>query len=137
MKSKITFIILLSLSPVVCLAQAQPPAVFTAEQAEQGKVFYAQDCASCHGPDLEGGNGPALTGTSFRQLMADQNRTAASLLQVISETMPYDAPGNLPDAQFDAILAYILSRSGYPAGSEKLTAENPHMAELKPGNQSQ
>jgi mono/diheme cytochrome c family protein len=137
MKSKFAFTILLSLFLVVGLAQAQAPAVFTAEQAEQGKVFYAQDCASCHGPDLEGGNGPALTGTAFGQLMTDQNRTAASLLQVITETMPYDAAGNLPDAQFDTFLAYILSRSGYPAGNQKLTADNPHLAELKLGNPSQ
>ena len=67
-------------------------------------------------------------------MMTDQNRTAASLFDVIRFTMPYDAAGNLPDAQFEAITAYILSRSGYPAGDEKLTADNPHLADLKLGS---
>jgi alcohol dehydrogenase (cytochrome c) len=136
MKPAPYLILLLSLYPVVCLAQSQPPAVFTAAQARQGKIFYAQACASCHGPDLEGASGPALTGADFQQSMMDQNRTAASLLAVVTQTMPYDAAGNLPDAQFADIVAYILSRAGYPAGSEELSPKNPHLAELKLGAQS-
>jgi mono/diheme cytochrome c family protein len=109
-------------------------AVFTADQAQQGKIFYAQACASCHGPDLEGATGPALTGPDFRQMLTDQNRTASSLLDVIRYTMPYDAAGNLPEAQFDAITAYILANAGYPAGAEKLSPDNPHLADLKLGS---
>ena len=134
MKSASCLLLLLPLCVAATLARGQALAVFTAQQAAQGKIFYAQACASCHGPDLEGGTGPALTGPEFRQLLADQNRTAASLLDVIRNTMPYDAAGNLPDAQFDAITAYLLSRSGYPAGAEKLSPDNPHLADLKLGS---
>jgi len=134
MKSAPYLLLLLPLCLAASLARGQAVAVFTAEQAQQGQAFYARDCASCHGPDLEGASGPALTGPDFRQMMTDQNRTAASLFDVIRFTMPYDAAGNLPDAQFEAITAYILSRSGYPAGDEKLTADNPHLADLKLGS---
>jgi len=136
MKRAPYLIFLLLLCPMASLAQSQPLAVFTAQQARQGKIFYAQACASCHGPDLEGASGPALTGSDFLQSMMDQNRTAASLLAVVTETMPYDAAGNLPDAQFEDIVAYILSRSGYPAGSEEFSPKNPHLAQLKLGPQS-
>jgi hypothetical protein len=47
--------------------------------------------------------------------------------------MPYDAPGMDPDAQYNDITAFILSRLGYPAGNEKLDPDNPHLAELKLG----
>jgi hypothetical protein len=82
---------------------------------------------------MEGGSGPALTGPDFRQMMTDQNRTARSLLDVIRQTMPYDAPGIDPDVQYNDITAYILSRSGYPAGNERLSPDNPHLSELKLG----
>ncbi|HWC62775.1 MAG TPA: cytochrome c [Rhizomicrobium sp.] len=122
---------------VPCLAAssayAQPPAVFTADQARRGQVIYPRQCGACHGPDMEGGSGPALTGPDFRQLLTDQNRTARSLLDVIRETMPYDAPGIDPDADYDDITAFILSRLGYPAGDEKLTPDNPRLPELKLG----
>jgi mono/diheme cytochrome c family protein len=119
-----------------CLAAARGDvlAVFTAEQAREGQPLYVHNCAACHGPDLEGLSGPALTGPAFRQMLSDQNLTAASLLSVVMNTMPYDSQGNLPDAQFEAIVAYILSRAGYPAGTEKLAPDNPHLAELKLGS---
>ena len=134
MKSAPYLLLLLPLCLAASLARGQALAVFTADQAAQGKIFYAHACASCHGPDLEGADGPALTGPAFRQMLTDQNRTAASLLDVIRNTMPYDAAGNLPDEQFNAITAYILSRAGYPAGAEKLSPDNPHLADLKLGS---
>ena len=134
MKSAPYLLLLVPLCLAASLARGQVFAVFTAEQAQQGKTFYAQACASCHGPDLEGATGPALTGPDFRQMLTDQNRTASSLLDVIRYTMPYDAAGNLPEAQFDAITAYILANAGYPAGAEKLSPDNPHLADLKLGS---
>jgi mono/diheme cytochrome c family protein len=134
MKSAPYLLLLVPLCLAASLARGQVLAVFTADQAQQGKIFYAQACASCHGPDLEGATGPALTGPDFRQMLTDQNRTASSLLDVIRYTMPYDAAGNLPEAQFDAITAYILANAGYPAGAEKLSPDNPHLADLKLGS---
>ena len=123
---------------VLCLvtlaAYAQPPAVFTAAQAARGKAIYFRQCGACHGPDMEGAEGPPLTGPDFQKLMADQNRTAASLLEVIRQTMPYDAPGMDPDDDYNDITAFILSRLGYPAGNEKLAPDSPHAGDLKLGS---
>ena len=38
---------------------------FTEEQATGGQEAYAQACAQCHGEELQGGVGPALTGQTF------------------------------------------------------------------------
>ena len=114
-------------------ARSEALAVYTIEQAKAGAALYPNQCGACHGPEMEGLSGPALTGPDFRQMMAEQGRTAASLLDVIRQTMPYDAPGMYPDEQYDDITAYILSRMGYPAGSEKLEPNNPHLTELKLG----
>jgi mono/diheme cytochrome c family protein len=124
---------LLPLCLLVVPAHAQPAAVFTAEQARRGLAIYPRQCGACHGPDMEGGSGPALTGPDFRQLLTDQDRTAKSLLDVIRQTMPYDAPGIDPDADYNDITAFILSRLGYPAGNEKLSPDNPRLPELKLG----
>ncbi len=124
---------LLPLCFIAPLARGQALAVFTAAQAAQGKAFYAHDCAACHGPAMEGEYGPPLTGPAFSQSMAGQNRTVASLLDVIRFTMPYDSQGNLPDAEYEAVTAYLLQQSGYPAGSEKLSIGNSHLSELKLG----
>lgn len=43
---------------------AQAPAGFTAAQAERGSVVYRQTCAGCHGAELNGVNGPALSGAT-------------------------------------------------------------------------
>ena len=40
--------------------------VYTDEQAKRGTPLYSQFCASCHGPDLTGGEmAPALAGGDF------------------------------------------------------------------------
>jgi mono/diheme cytochrome c family protein len=52
-------------------AAAQQPksqwdGVYTEEQAKRGERVYAHYCASCHGPDLAGGEmAPGLTGGEF------------------------------------------------------------------------
>ncbi len=124
----------LGLCAALSVARSQPLAVFTQGQVDAGKAVYPKQCGQCHGPDMEGGTGPALTGPDFRQLLTEQNRTAQSLLDVIRQTMPYDAPGIDPDEQYNDITAYILSRLGYPAGSENLTPDSPHAAALKLGS---
>ena len=131
MKASRNIILLLPLCLAGSSALAQPPAIFTAAQVQRGQALYPRQCGACHGPDLEGGTGPALTGPDFRALAAGQNLTAASLLDIMRQTMPYDAPGIDPDADYNDILAYMLSRLGYPSGSETLSPDNPHLKDLK------
>ncbi len=90
---------------------------FTAAQAEDGAAAYENDCAQCHGANLEGYTGPALTGPQFTQTFG----SASALLGFVSTNMPYDAPGSLSHADYVAIVAFILSRNGLAAGKTALT----------------
>jgi mono/diheme cytochrome c family protein len=112
---------------------AQEPLLYTAGQAKLGTVLYARQCAACHGAQLEGGAGPALTGDSFRALAATQHLTPAALLDVISKTMPMTSPGSLRPDDYASLVAFILQRAGYPAGSEPLMKGNSGLTTLNLG----
>jgi mono/diheme cytochrome c family protein len=111
-------------------AAADSPALYTAAQAGAGAAVFAQQCATCHGANLEGVAGPALKGPVFRQMAAAQNLNAQSLLTVISQSMPQDNPGSLTPAQYSALAAFILQQSGYPAGAAELSATTPNLKDL-------
>jgi len=112
---------------------ADTPALYNAAQANAGGQIFAQQCATCHGAQMEGGAGPALRGTPFHQLAQAQNLNAQSLLTVVSQTMPQDNPASLPPAQYKALVAYILQQNGYPAGGAELSADNPQLKDLNLG----
>ncbi len=112
------------------LAQSGAPAIYTAEQATAGAAVYAAQCAACHGNQLEGVAGPALKGSGFKAMATAQGLNGESLLQVVALSMPQTDPGSLSAEQYAEVVAYMLRENGYPAGSEKLTADNPHLKEL-------
>lgn len=90
---------------------------FTAAQAEQGASAYENDCAQCHGANLEGYSGPALTGPQFTEAYG----SVSALLGFVSTSMPYDAPGSLSHEDYVAIVAFILGKNGLAAGKTALT----------------
>jgi PQQ-dependent dehydrogenase (methanol/ethanol family) len=92
---------------------------YTAEQALRGAAAYAQYCVNCHGVNLQGESGPALTGQTLR--LAYGEGTAAQLYDFISRQMPQDRPGSLTRQEYLDVTAYILSRNGFPAGNKPLT----------------
>jgi polar amino acid transport system substrate-binding protein len=100
---------------------AAPPALYTSAQASAGAKLYAAQCAQCHGANLEGGVGPALTGPNLVRLANKTKLTVGDFFQFMSLQMPLNAPGSLPKDQYVQILAYILKYNGYPAGSKPLT----------------
>ena len=93
---------------------SSPPTLYTVEQAKVGANAYAQNCAMCHGADLKGGVGPALAGRSF---VAGRGATIGGVFAAVSQQMPATDPGGLSHAQYEAIMAYILQKNGYPAGA--------------------
>jgi mono/diheme cytochrome c family protein len=115
---------------------AQNTALYTAAQAGQGATLYATQCAACHGAELEGIAGPALTGPAFHQMAAVQHLTPKSLLDVISTTMPMTAPGKLTADQYASLVAFLLQRNNYPAGDKPLAKDNPDLASLDLGGGS-
>lgn len=93
--------------------------VYTAEQASRGSAAYTTNCAICHRPDLRGGEGRALVGTKFFDSWGED--TLDSLFAVIRQRMPENRPGSLDESTYLDVLAFILERNEYPAGTTALT----------------
>lgn len=93
--------------------------VYTAEQATRGDVVYKEQCAACHGDNLEGsGPMPALAGRDF--LSNWQGKTLADLFDKTQATMPAIAPGSMTAQQTADVVAYMLQASQYPVGTTAL-----------------
>ncbi|MER3483406.1 MAG: cytochrome C [Meiothermus sp.] len=93
-------------------------------KATTGKAQYSQNCAGCHGANLQGGAGPALKGSSFTAKWANGSKTVDDLYYIIHTQMPLNAPGSLKESQYLAITAYILQQNGYKAGKTALSSKN-------------
>jgi cytochrome c len=109
---------------------ADPAAVYTDEQAISGRQVYYRACANCHGENLAGKVGPALTGRQFHQMVAAQKMTAPLLFNFIATKMPQSKPGSLSSEQAAAIMAFILKQNGYPSGDTRLTPDNPQLGKI-------
>jgi S-disulfanyl-L-cysteine oxidoreductase SoxD len=112
------------LTPLAVQAQTKQSVwdgVYTDGQADRGRAQYAQRCAMCHGPVLEGnGEAPPLTG----EFIPDwAGMSLADLHDKIRITMPLNAPGTLTPAAASDVLAYILKADGFPAGSRELGSD--------------
>ena len=96
--------------------------VYSDAQAKRGMTLYAEQCASCHGENLEGVADlfPALTGDAFGKMWL--GKSVGELFDKIATTMPALDPGSLKPEQNADITAFILSKSKYPAGAADLVA---------------
>jgi PQQ-dependent dehydrogenase (methanol/ethanol family) len=90
----------------------------TPAQVEEGRGIYATRCASCHGSELQGGAGLALSGSVFQTKW--RGRFLRDLHGIVAQQMPLNAPGSLTvDESFD-VLAFLLTKNGYAAGAAPL-----------------
>ena len=102
-------------------AQAAGP-TFTTAQSEQGKSAYAQNCASCHGQDLDDGEfAPPLKGVSFIQQWG--GRSADGLFTYIGTMMPPANRGGLGAETYTQLLAYLLEVNGVQPGNQPLPSD--------------
>jgi mono/diheme cytochrome c family protein len=102
-------------------AKSTSDGVYTAPQAETGSKVYAQYCASCHGADLAGGEmAPGLVSGDFQSNW--NTLTLDQLFDRIRNTMPQDRPQTLSSAEAASVLAYVLAKTGFPAGKSALPA---------------
>ena len=89
---------------------------------EQGKSVYEQQCASCHGANLQGGLGDRLIGG--RGSLANNDPTkapvktiesywpyATTIFDYVKRSMPFNAPDSLSNGDVYAVTAYILSEA--------------------------
>jgi mono/diheme cytochrome c family protein len=111
-------------------AKTQWDGVYTAEQAKRGEPLYSQYCASCHGPDLTGGEmAPGLTGGEFQSNWNDLS--LGELFERMRISMPQNAPGSLSRQQDADILAYMLFKGNYPAGQAELPTQTEVLSTIK------
>jgi mono/diheme cytochrome c family protein len=110
--------------------KSQWEGVYSADQAKRGEPLYAQYCASCHGPDLAGGEmAPGLTGGEFSSNWNDLS--LGDLFERIRVSMPQNSPGSLTRQQNADILAYMLSKANVPAGSAELPTQTEMLKGIK------
>jgi mono/diheme cytochrome c family protein len=104
--------------------------VYTVEQAKRGETLYANNCASCHGSALGGGeSAPALTGGEF---FANWNGlTVGDLFDRIRVSMPADRPGKLSREQNADVLAFMLSVCQFPAGKTELAHQSEILKQIR------
>jgi alcohol dehydrogenase (cytochrome c) len=99
------------------------PVGFTQAQAARGRSAYTENCASCHGPNLDDGQfGPPLKGMAFRAHWHDQSPEA--LRSLVTKRMPPASPGSLGGETYADIDAYLLQENGAGAGTAALAASS-------------
>ena len=104
--------------------------IYTEAQAKRGDVLYKEQCATCHGDNLEGsGPMPALAGKDF--LASWQGKSVGDLFEKTHTTMPATAPGSLTPAQTADIVAYMLAASRYKVGSSELESKSEALNQIK------
>lgn len=104
--------------------------IYTQEQADRGKPLYAEQCASCHGDNLEGsGPMPALAGPDFQTNWS--GKTVGELFEKTHTTMPATAPGSLTADQVADVIAFMLSVGQYPAGAAPLATTMETLSQIK------
>jgi mono/diheme cytochrome c family protein len=94
--------------------------VYSDPQAARGRTLYADKCASCHGPALQGDSAPPLTGDEFIAQWGAQ--PLADLVNKIQRTMPQNDPGKLSREQSTDLVAYLLQTGKFPAGQAELAS---------------
>jgi alcohol dehydrogenase (cytochrome c) len=103
---------------------------YTEAQADAGATAFAANCATCHGPRLQGGAGPALVGAGF--LTQWRTRTLSDLYSFVHTSMPLTKPGSLTNQQYADIAAFVLRSNGFVAGTTPLTAGSELSRVLQP-----
>jgi S-disulfanyl-L-cysteine oxidoreductase SoxD len=131
MKLRIAAVLFIPLATIVVLnntVHAQPPTrsvwegVYTDEQATRGKGLYSQECASCHGGELTGGEmAPPLAGGEF--MAGWDGLTVGDLFERIRISMPQNSPGSLSGQQNADILSFVLNANKFPSGATEMPKE--------------
>ena len=103
--------------------------VYTEAQAMRGEPLYAQECAACHGPDLEGGEmAPGLSGGEF--VWNWNGLSMGDLFERVRVSMPQDNPGKVSRQQKADILAFMLLRNEFPVGETELATRTERLSRI-------
>jgi mono/diheme cytochrome c family protein len=104
--------------------------VYSQEQARRGERLAVEQCVSCHGDRLTGGeSAPPLAGELFNSTW--EGVPLSELADRIRTTMPQDKPSSLSRQQTADVVAYMLNLGTFPAGSSPLGTESSVLAQIK------
>jgi cytochrome c2 len=92
---------------------------YTEYQSEQGREVYKSSCISCHGDAGIGGAGPPLNN------ILQKYPTQQDVFNYASKFMPVGRAGELPQEEYEAVAAYIMSLNGVEAEQEQAEEEPP------------
>lgn len=92
-------------APPPAAAPAPSTTAVPAEQAQRGENAFLASCTACH-------SSGEFNDTAFQTRW--RNRTARDLFDLMSATMPEDAPNSLPQERYVEIVAYLLTLNGFP-----------------------
>jgi hypothetical protein len=87
--------------------------VFTAEQADRGKIVFEKSCKNCHPPEFYS-----------ERLVRYANKPVNDFFEIVATTMPADNVGSLLTSEYVDVMAYILQITGSPAGKTELSTDN-------------
>jgi mono/diheme cytochrome c family protein len=94
--------------------------VYTAPQAERGKLVYKRACVECHPLDWYRG----------AQMKAWEGAPVFGLFELIMNRMPPQNPASLKRREYAEILAFILSLNDQPAGNEELSSQESALTHI-------
>ena len=101
----------------VASASDSPAAgIFTAGQADRGRIAFDETCSDCH-------TNSEFRGRAFQSTWG--HRTVYSFYRSVRSTMPDDNPGSLEEETYLDVVSYILSINGHVAGLVELAADHP------------
>jgi mono/diheme cytochrome c family protein len=98
------WLVVLALAGLLAVACRSPEPILRQPdvQAGWGAAVYQIECARCHDPQR-------VVPLTVERLVPYRN--AENLYAYISETMPLDKPGALPDYDYWAVTAYLMHAS--------------------------
>jgi mono/diheme cytochrome c family protein len=123
-------LVLLMAARLAAAPQSPAPAggVYSAAQANRGRIVVETHCSSCHGDDLTGLEGPALVGNAF--MLKWEQRTLDALFRKIRDTMPTGAVTSVSDDEKIDAVAYVLQLNGFTEGPGDLRPDIDALARI-------
>jgi mono/diheme cytochrome c family protein len=106
---------------VILLAASDPTMLvpsYTTDQAAKGQILFYENCAECHGAELDGNYGPALSGPGGNV----QWETVSYVWGYMTAHMPAGNANGLRPKEYVEIMAFLLKMHANPAGRKPLTA---------------
>ena len=91
-----------------------PPATYWPVQAELGERVFNQTCAMCHAR-------AQFVGESFVETWKD--RRVFDFYALVRSTMPLTNPGGLKEAEYLALVSYLLKANHADAGTDSLRSD--------------